>query len=216
MKQDLLIWVSILIVLSNIYLLGTSRLGAMIRSIAFQGVLISVLPLLLPHSRMETTHILILSLLSVMVKGFLIPNFLAKIIKNVKVKRELNPYVGYFTSVVFGLLVTYSSIYLLQAMPFYELVASPIHAATAMACVLIGIFLIASRKNVLAQVIGFLVFENAGFILGVSVAASQPLFIEIGVLFDLVAGVVIMGATMKFIHAHFHSLDVKELERLSK
>jgi len=216
MKENLLIWVSLLIVLSNIYLLGTSRLGAMIRGVAFQGILLSILPLLLPHSGMEMGHVLILSLLSVIIKGYFIPNYLQKLISDVKVKRELTPYVGYFSSVLFGLIVSYSSFYILEKMPFYSLVVSPIHAATAMASVLVGTFLIASRKNVLAQIIGFLVFDNAGFILGVSVATTQPLFIEIGILFDLVAGVVIMGTAMRFIHIHFKSLNVDSLERLSK
>jgi hydrogenase-4 component E len=161
-------------------------------------------------------HVILLSVLSVIVKGYIIPNYLDKIIHQVKVKRELNPYVGYILSVLFGIMVSYGSFVLLKHMPFYTLVVSPLHAATAMASILIGTFLIASRRNVLAQIIGFLVFENAGFILGISVAASQPLFIEIGILFDLVAGVIIMGTTMRFIHTHFDSISVNALERLSR
>lgn len=216
MKENLLVWVSILIILSNIYLLGTSRLGVMIRTIAFQGILLSILPLLLPGSGAASGHLFLISMLSVIIKGFFIPNYLHKIISDVKVKRELSPYVGYFSSVVFGLVVSYSSFYLLNKMPFYSLVVSPIHASTAMASVLIGTFLIATRKKVLAQIIGFLVFENAGFILGVSVASTQPLFIEMGILFDLIAGVVIMGTSMKLIHLHFDSISVDSLERLKR
>ena len=218
MNIDFLLLISLLIILSNIYLLGTSRLGAMIRGIAFQGMLLSVLPLLLlsHNSKMGIWHVILLSVLSVIVKGYIIPNYLDEIIHKVKVKRELNPYVGYITSVLFGIIVSYGSFALLKHMPFYALVVSPLHAATAMASILIGTFLIASRRNVLAQIIGFLVFENAGFILGISVAASQPLFIEIGILFDLVAGVIIMGTTMRFIHTHFDSISVNALERLSR
>jgi hydrogenase-4 component E len=218
MNIDFLLLISLLIILSNIYLLGTSRLGAMIRGIAFQGMLLSVLPLLLlsHNSKMGIWHVILLSVLSVIVKGYIIPNYLDKIIHQVKVKRELNPYVGYILSVLFGIMVSYGSFVLLKHMPFYTLVVSPLHAATAMASILIGTFLIASRRNVLAQIIGFLVFENAGFILGISVAASQPLFIEIGILFDLVAGVIIMGTTMRFIHTHFDSISVNALERLSR
>ena len=216
MDIDVLLLVSLLIILSNIYLLGTSRLGAMIRAIAFQGIMLSILPLLIMHIDMEPEHIIVLTMLSIVVKGYIIPNYLHNIMGKVKVKRELSPYVGYFSSVFFGLVASYSSFYLIKLLPFYALVVSPIHAATAMASILIGTFLIASRKNVLAQIIGFLVFENAGFILGISVATTQPLFIEIGILFDLVAGVVIMGTTMKFINMHFKSINVAALERLSK
>jgi len=216
MNSDFLIFISLLIVLSNIYLLGTSRLGEMIRATAFQGILLSLLPFMLKSLQMSNEHVIILSLMSIIVKGYIIPNYLFKIIKKVKIKRELNPYVGYFTSVLFGLVVSYISFYAIKFLPFNDLIVSPIHAATAMASVLIGTFLIASRRNVLAQIIGFLVFENAGFILGISIATTQPLFIEIGILFDLVAGVVIMGAAMHFINFHFNSINVDSLERLSK
>ncbi len=216
MNRDFLIVISLLIVLSNIYLLGTSRLGAMIRTIAAQGMLLSILPLLLPHSELKIGHMITLSVLSMVIKGYVIPNYLNKIIHQVKIKRELNPYIGYISSVLFGLIVSYGSLVVLKYTPFYFLVVSPVHAATAMASILIGTFLIASRRNLLAQIIGFLVFENAGFILAISVATTQPLFIEIGILFDLVAGVIIMGAAMRFINTHFNSINVNALERLSR
>ena len=121
MNTDFLFLVSLLIILSNIYLLGTSRLGAMIRAIGAQGMLLSVLPLLLltQQTTMEIGHIILLSTLSIIVKGYMIPNYLEKVIHTVKVKREFNPYVGYISSVLFGLIVSYASFALLRHMPFY-------------------------------------------------------------------------------------------------
>ncbi len=216
MIENILIAVSIFIILTNILMLGTSRLGVMIKGISFQGVLISLLPLLLFAESAEISHLIIIAFLTILVKGFMIPKLLHNAIKSVDVKRELHPFVGYFSSVLFGLFAFFLSTYILEKMPFYYLVVSPIHAITAMASILIATFIIASRKNVLAQVIGFLIFENAGFILSIALAAKYPLLIELGILVDLLAGILIMGIAMKFIHLHFNTIGIHSLERLNK
>ena len=207
---------SLLIVLSNIYLLGTSRIGAMIRGIAFQGILLSLLPLFIHLEGAEIFDIVFPSVLSITVKGFIIPSFLRKVSSDIKVKKELNPYIGYTVSVFSGLIITYSSFYLVNKLPFMYLSISPFYTAAAFASVITGMFLIAGRRNIIAQIIGYLVFENSGFILGISIAFSQPLLIEIGVLLDLLAGVVIMAAAVNYIHFRFDSVDSDQLERLNK
>jgi hydrogenase-4 component E len=93
---------------------------------------------------------------------------------------------------------------------------SPLNTSAAFASMIIGMFIISTRRNVIAQIIGYLVFENAGFILGISIASSQPLFIEIGVLLDLLAGIVIMVVAVNHIHLYFDSVDTESLERLNK
>ena len=216
MENSILLLLSLLIVLSNIYILGTSRIGIMIRAIAFQGAVISILPFFIHTEICCITEILLLSVLNIFIKGFVIPHYLKKVSDNVKVKRELNPYIGYTVSVISGLVITFASFYLVKKLPLYHLSISPFHTAAAFASVLIGMFLISGRRNIIAQIIGYLVFENAGFILGISIASAQPLFIEIGVLLDLLAGVVIMVVAVNRIHIHFDSVNADSLERLSK
>ncbi len=216
MGNNLFLLLSLLIVLSNIYLLGTSRIGAMIRGIAFQGTVISILPFFIHFEFGNIAEILVLSFLSIVIKGLVIPYYLRKVSENVKVKKELNPYIGYSVSVVSGLLITYGSFYLVRKLPLFYLSISPFHTAAGFASVIVGMFIIAGRRNIIAQIIGYLVFENAGFILGISIASGQPLFIELGVLLDLLAGVVIMVAAVNYIHIHFDSVNTDSLERLYK
>ena len=216
MENNLLLLLSLLIVLSNIYLLGTSRIGLMIRMIAFQGAVISILPFFIHSAISSLTEILILSVLNILIKGFVIPCYLRKVSDNVKIKKELNPYIGYTVSVVFGLVITFASFYIVKKLPLMYLSISPFHTAAAFASIMTGMFIIAGRRNIIAQIIGYLVFENAGFILGISIASAQPFFIEIGVLLDLLAGVVIMVVAVNRIHIHFDSVNADSLERLNK
>ena len=137
--------------------------------------------------------------LGVAVKGIAIPFYLRRSIRDVRIIRDPDPSVGYVVSIVFGLLAAALSFYVLRKIPVHSVTVSPFHAATAIATAAIGLFLIITRRNVVSQVIGYLVFENAGFILGVSVAAFQPLFIEMGILLDILVGVFIMVVAIRYV-----------------
>jgi hydrogenase-4 component E len=215
MKYNLLAWVSLAIVLCNLYLLGTSKLVAMIKAVAAQGVLLSILPLLLPNPA-QRIHVFILVILSATVKGVLVPGYLFKAIRDVRTGKEKDTVIGYSLSVFCGILAAALSFYVLRKIPFYSIIISPFHASTAITTAFIGLFLIITRRNVVSQIIGYLVFENAGFILGISVAAFQPLFIEMGVLLDILAGVFIMVLAVNYVHTEHDTISSKSLERLTR
>ncbi len=215
MGFNLLAWVSLSIVVCNLFLLGTSRLRAMIKAVALQGFLLSVLPLLLPNPA-EPVHAIVIMALGAVVKGMVIPGYLYRAIRNVRNVRELSPTVGYSLSVMYGICTAAISFFVLRKVPFYSVAVSPFHASTAIATACAGLFLIIARPNLLSQIVGYLVFENAGFILGISVAATQPFFIEAGVLLDILAGVFIMVMTVQHAHAKHNTISIRPLERLSR
>lgn len=215
MNMNLLAWVSFAIVLTNFYLLSTGRITGLIRGVAAQGLLLGILPLLIP-GELELLHVAILVVLGVAVKGFLIPRYLFLSIREVRELREINPVVGYSLSLVFGVVISAVAFYAFHATPVAQAVLSPFHAATAVATACIGLFLIVTSRNVVRQIIGYIVLENSGFILGVSVAAFQPLFVEMGVLLDMLIAVFIMVIAVTFIHSKHATISVHTLERLTR
>ena len=215
MKFNILAWVSLSIVVCNLYLLATSRLSGMIRGVAAQGFLMSLLPLLLPNPA-EKAHMFLLVFLSVAIKGVIIPRYLYQAIREVRELCEVNPAVGYSLSVIYGILVSAFAFYLLGKIGLSSVTVSPFHAATAIATAFIGIFLIVARQNVVSQIIGYLVLENSGFILGISIAAFQPLFIEMGVLLDMLVGVFIMVMAVNHIYTEHDTISLRKLERLTR
>lgn len=216
MQQNLLILISLLIILSNLYLLGTSRTRAMLRGIAAQGVLLSLLPFLLPVHEAGLISVIIPAVLSITIKAILIPYFLHRIIRRVNTENALHPYLGYSVSVIIGLLISYGSFLFIEKLPFTYLSVSPLTTSAAFASVLIGMVIIATRRNIIAQIIGYLVFENAGFILGISLSSTMPLFIEVGIMLDLLSGIFIMVVAVSRIHLQFDSVGTQKLERLNK
>jgi hydrogenase-4 component E len=86
--------------------------------------------------------------------------------------------------------------------------------AAAITLVLTGAFLMVSRTKALMQVIGLLVLENGIFLAALVTTFGMPLIIEIGVLFDLLMGVFLMGLFVFRIRDTFDHLDVSKLRKL--
>lgn len=86
--------------------------------------------------------------------------------------------------------------------------------AAAVALVLTGAFLMVSRKKALMQVVGLLVLENGIFLAALATTFGMPLVIEIGIVFDLLMGVFLMGLFVFRIRDTFEHLDVSKLRRL--
>ena len=86
--------------------------------------------------------------------------------------------------------------------------------AAAIALVLTGAFLMVSRKKALMQVVGLLVLENGIFLAALITTFGMPLIVEIGISFDLLMGVLLMGIFVFRIRDTFDHLDVSKLRRL--
>src|SRR5512142_591107 len=86
--------------------------------------------------------------------------------------------------------------------------------AAAVALVLTGAFLMVSRKKALMQGIGLLVLENGIFLAALTTTFGMPLIIEIGIFFDLLMGVFLMGLFVFRIRDTFDHLDVSKLRKL--
>jgi len=86
--------------------------------------------------------------------------------------------------------------------------------AAAVALVLTGMLLMVTRKKALMQVVGLLVLENGIFLAALTTTFGMPLVIEIGIFFDLLMGVFLMGLFIFRIRDTFDHLDVSKLRKL--
>lgn len=86
--------------------------------------------------------------------------------------------------------------------------------AAAVSLILTGSFLMVSRKKALMQVLGLLVLENGIFLAALITTFGMPLVIEIGIFFDIIMGLFLMGIFTFRISDTFEHLDVSKLRRL--
>ena len=194
-------------------LLGTSRIGACIRWLSFQGILFGLVPII-THDDGLGLRVMLLAGGNIALKGIIFPWILLRLRARTNYNREVEPFVGFVASILFGIVALALSVWLalelkpaLRHAPFVMLEA-------AIFLMSIGLFLIISRRQALMQVIGYLVLENGIFVFGVITVVETPLLVELGVLLDAFVAVFVMGIAVFHINREFGSMDVDQLTAL--
>lgn len=205
--------VLVFIVLTNLMLLGLSRLGACIRVVAIQGVVLGLLPLLLDGGTLERSHVAFAATI-IGLKGGLIPWMLMRTLRELNVQREVEPFVGYGKSIVLGTVALVVCIWFGSRLPLPEPAASSLIVPAAFFTIMTGLFLIVSRRKALTQVLGYLVLENGTYAFGVSLVDKQPVLVELGILLDVIVAVFVMGIAIFHINREFDHIDTDKLSGL--
>jgi hydrogenase-4 component E len=210
MTTDLIL---VLVVLTNLKLLGSSRLGASIRVVAAQGVMLGLLPVL-AHVHELSLHFAALAVGTVALKGVVFPWLLFRALREAEVTREVEPYVGYITSILIGLAALAASFWLGGRLPVSTVEPASLLVPSALFSILAGLFLIVARKRAVNQVLGFLVLENGIYTFGVGIVVETPFLVELGVLLDAFVAVFVMGIAVYHINREFDHIEVDRLDRL--
>jgi hydrogenase-4 component E len=194
-------------------LLATSRIGACIRWLSFQGILFGMLPLIV-HDGGLTIREVVLAAGNTGLKGVVFPWLLLRLRARADFNREVQPFVSFIPSILFGILALALSVWLTTEMKPALRNAPFVMLDSSIFLIFVGLFLIMSRRNALMQVIGYLVLENGIFVFGVITVVGTPLLVELGVLLDAFAGVFVMGIAIYHINREFGSIDVDRLNAL--
>lgn len=200
------------ILLTAVSINALHRLETCVRAYFINSWLLSALVAVVAYMSGES-HLYFASILTVLSKGIGIPIFLQRIIKKIRVTHDVEPYIGNTISLlVSGVLVSivYASLSKGIAVTGYSKNALQI----AVAVLVVGLFIMISRKKAITQVIGLLIMENGLFLAGFSLTAGMPLIIELGVLFDVLMAVIILGLFTVQIKKSFVSSDLDRLTTL--
>lgn len=201
----------LLVVLTDFAVLGTSRLSACIRFVALQGLLLGLLPPILHDS--WTVHTIGLASGTIVVKALLLPAFLRWAIREAAVRREVEPLIGYATSLMLGVVAMAASFAVANALPIEE-AEGDLLVPVALATVMMGLLVLITRTKALMQVIGYLMLENGIYLFGLTQARRVPFLVEVGVLLDVFVGVFIMGIVVFHINREFDSISAQRLTEL--
>jgi hydrogenase-4 component E len=199
------------VVATDFAVLGTSRLTAGIRAIAFQGLALGLLPIVLHPSR--SAHVLGLAAGTIAVKAIVLPWLLRRAIREASVRREVEPLIGYMASVLLGAAALAGAFVLARRLPLGER-ETTLLIPIAFATVVIGLLVLVTRSKALTQVVGYLMLENGIYLFGLTQVDRVPFLVEVGVLLDVFAGVFIMGIVVFHINREFDSLSAVNLSEL--
>jgi hydrogenase-4 component E len=202
-----------LIMLTNFTLVVTNRVDKAIQLAVLQGIILGVLPMTMGLWRVP--HIVLMSAAAVAVKGWLIPYLFRRALKQVKIDREVGPYIGYSASLLLCALGTGLSLALAHNLPL-KLGAPPLFVPASLATLLTGFLLLVSRRKALTQVVGYLVLENGIYLFALLLVEEMALLVEAGILLDLFVGIFVMGIVVNHIRVAFDSIDTRQLAALKE
>jgi hydrogenase-4 component E len=155
-------------------------------------------------------HLFIAAFVTLLTKGILIPLFLRRIVRQMRVTHEVVPYISNSLSLtVSGILV--AVVYASLKEGIYVTGFSQNVLQISIAVILISLFIMITRRKAITQVIGLLFMENGLFLAGFALTFGMPTMIELGVLFDMLMGVIILGIFAVQIKKAFSSTDLDKL-----
>jgi hydrogenase-4 component E len=202
------------LLLVNLVALGTSRIGTVVRAVAAQGVLLGILAVA-AHGSLRGPGV-VLALASIVLKGWLIPIILFRALRQVAIKREVEPSLGLLPSLLLGALATVLAVAAGSRLPLAETRLAPLLIPASLATIAAGFILITTRRKAISQVLGYLVLENGIFIFGLLLVEAMPFLVEIGVLLDLFVGIFVLSIIIHHINREFASLDTRRLSLLKE
>ncbi len=200
------------LILINLHLLGTSRMNALIRAVAWQSFLICALGALVNLDRLEW-HGWTMILAMFTVKSMLLPMLMRRALRETAVRREVEPLLGYAPSLFAGVVLMAVSFWGAWRLPMPHAI-DPLVIGSALFTFGVGLLLIVSRIKAITQTIGYLAMENGISLFGLSAAVSYPLIVEMGVLLDVFVGVFVMGIMIFDINREFENIDTQRLAAL--
>lgn len=203
----------VLLILTNLHLLGSSRLNACIRTVATQALLLGVLPLL-THGADIGVRILLLMVLSTIVKAGVLPWLLRRAAHEAGVLTEVEPIVGFTTSLLLGLGLLGAALHVAGRLPLPGASGANFLVPVALFTVMVGMLVIVARRKAVMQALGYLAMENGIYAFGVAFAVEEPLLVEMGVLLDVFVAVFVMGIAIHHISREFDHIDTDKLSAL--
>ncbi len=200
----------ILIVCLGVVTLGSNRLGTMIQLFALQSLVLSATPLLVHPGK----HAVVLTVGTLVLKVFLMPNLLFWAIRHVSIRREVQPLIGYGKTLMLGGFLMGAAFLISSRMDLPVKETSNLLVPCAFSVVMIGFLLLVSRFKAITQVIGYLVMENGIFLFALLLLDKTPLLVEMGILLDIFVGVLVMGIVVNHINQEFGSASTINLTNL--
>lgn len=202
-------FISVGILLTAVAMNAVKRLESCVKMYTLNSWLLSLLIAIVAFMIGEA-HLYTASLVTLVSKGILIPVFLRRAVRRMKVTHDVEPYISNALSLtISGILVAVVYASLREGILVSGFSRNVLQISIAV--ILIGLFIMITRRKAITQVIGLLFMENGLFLAGFSLTYGMPIIIELGVLFDMLMGVIILGMFAVQIKRTFTSSNLDNL-----
>ena len=201
----------ILYAITLIYFALSERVKKFIWLLVIQGILLFGI-VFFSLNKIEIADFIFILTETILVKSIVVPWFLNKIRKHNHLKREHEPSVPVFYSiivVVISLILSFAVTSQLNDNQIYTK-----YFTVAFASILFGLYFIIIHKNIFSHVVGYLIIENGIFLFSLAVGSVMPMMVNLAILLDVLMGVLVLGVFINHIGNTFKSIEIDNLSNL--
>ena len=197
-----------------VLILWRRELAAVIDIFALQGVALAVMVAVIAADE-GSVELFVVAITLLVVRAGVLPWFLRRALSQAgATRRETRPLVNVVTSLLAAAALTLLAYVVSQ--PLVALDPSPAaHALpVGLAVVLIGFFVLVTRRLALSQLVGFLLLDNGITAVGFLSTGGVSLIVELGVTLDVLLVVLVLQVLKTRIREAFGATDLDELREL--
>jgi hydrogenase-4 component E len=204
-----------LLLLVAFAMLSQRRILSLINLFAAQGAVLFLATLLVAAVTGQT-HLYWSAGLTLLLKVFLLPWILHRLIRRLNVKWDVETLLNIPTTMLVGIVLVILAFNL--AAPISQLAGTVTRSTLgiALACVLLSFLMMITRSKAVPQVVGFLSMENGLFFAATAAVYGMPMVVELGVALDVLVAALILGVFIFQIRERFDSVDTRHLEKLKE
>lgn len=212
--QQLVLFLSALVLLSSFMLLYQTRLVTAIHVFAWQGAMVAAITFLVAATT-DSTHLYISALLTLLLKSLLIPWMLHRLVGQLDLVNYTEELTHPALTIMAAVALVLFSYWLVLPLVSQEMLFTRNIVAVSLAVLLIGLLMMVMRRKAVLEVLGFMAIENGLFLAAVSATEGMPLVVELGVAFDVLVAMILFGVFFFQIRESIDSLDVDRLSLLN-
>jgi hydrogenase-4 component E len=206
----------------TIFVLTSNMIKKQLLAFMVQTIVMGVIALVVGASDLtnpaEIFEFTLINVITIAVKGIVIPLIIIKALTRLKFDDEPKAFLISISKTIFVsailLLLAYAIIYpVIMTLALSEV--TMILLPTSFGVVLMGFYMLATGKKIYTHVTALLVMENGIYFASIATTYQMSFMLEIGILFDVIAAVVIMAAFLFIVQRQLKSMHVTQMEELT-
>ncbi|MET8001652.1 hypothetical protein [Nonomuraea glycinis] len=199
--------------LAGVLVLWRRDLAAIVGLFTLQGIALAALVVVLGVHEREA-ELVVVGLAVGALRAGLLPYLMRRALVAGGEVRETRPLVNVSASLLVTALMAMLAYAVSQ--PLIRLSPTPATQAVpiALTVLLVGFFVLISRRRALSQVVGFLLMDNAITATAFLTTSGVPLVVELGVSLDVLLAVLVLQVLTTRMRAAFGGTDLDELREL--
>ena len=202
-----------LMLVVQLLMIAQRRLLANIRLFALQSLLLAGIAAVVAYHH-HASHVYVVAVLTLVGKVIFLPWLLTRLVHRIQIHQDTEPLLNAPTSMLICAALTLLGYSVTRPFTSLEKLGNNT-LAIALALLLTGFFLMINRRKALTQVLALLTVENGVMLAAVALTTyGMPLVVELGIFFDVLVAVMVLGILVYRIRENFDSMDTGKLDQL--